>query len=154
LFKLSLKLDLVHVPFPGAGPALASAIAGHTPIAFTGVPGAAAQIKEGKLRALAITSAERSPALPDVPTMAEAGLTGQEAETLLSVFVPAATPKDIVATLNREIVKIVAQQDVRERLAALGFHPVAGTPEHSSARIKEEIAKWGRVIKEANIKPQ
>jgi tripartite-type tricarboxylate transporter receptor subunit TctC len=152
LFKLSLKLDLVHVPFQGAGPAFSSAIAGHTPIAFTGLPGAATHIQQGSLRALAITSEKRSQVLPDVPTMAEAGVSGQEAETLLSVLVPAATPKEIVTALHREIVKIVALPETRAKLDSLGFAPVAGTPEQSSARIKEEIAKWGGVIKQANIK--
>lgn len=154
LFKLSLGLDLVHVPFAGAGPALQSAIAGHTPIAFTGLPGAAAQIQQGALRALAVTSSQRTPVLPNVATMAEAGVAGQEAETLLFVLVPAATPNEIVATLHAEIVKIVALPEIRQKLSALGFEPVAGTPEQSSARIKAEIAKWSKVIKDGNIKTE
>jgi tripartite-type tricarboxylate transporter receptor subunit TctC len=152
LFKLTLGLDLVHVPFNGAGPALQSTLAGHTLIAFTGVPGAAAQVKEGALRALAVTSAQRSSALPDVPTMAEAGIAGQEAETLMCVLAPAATPKEIVALLHREIVKIVALPDVREKFAAFGFEAVAGTPDEAAARIKQELARWAKVIKDANIK--
>src|SRR6202140_3187766 len=108
LFRLSLGLDLVHVPFGGAGPALQSTVAGHTLIAFTGVPGAAAQVQAGALRALGVTSQQRNSALPDVPTMAQAGIAGQEAETLMCVLVPAATPKQVIALLYREIVAIVA----------------------------------------------
>ena len=151
LFRLSQKLDLVHVPFPGAGPALASAVAGHTPIAFTGVPGAAGQVKGMKLRALAVTSAQRSSAMPEVPTMEEAGVKGQEAETLISVLVPAGTPDRVIATLNAEVARIVKLPQVRERLASLGFDPVATTPEEASKRIREEIEKWGDVIRQAKI---
>lgn len=154
LLKQSLGLDLVHVPFAGAGPALSSAVAGHTPIAFVGVPGAAQQIRDGRLRALAITSASRVPALPDVPTTAEAGVNGQEAETLLTVFVPRGVPADITAALHREVVKIMQDQEIRQRLAALGFEPVAGTPAQSAQRIRDEIEKWSKVIKGANIAAQ
>ena len=154
LLKQSLNLDLVHVPFTGAGPALSSTVAGHTPIAFVGVPGAAQQIREGRLRALAITSASRVPALPDVPTMAEAGVAGQEAETLLTIFVPRGVPNDIVTALHREVVKIVQEPEIRQRLETLGFEPVAGTPAQSAQRIREEIDKWAKVIRAANITPQ
>ena len=100
LFKLSAKLDLTSVPFGGAGPAIQSAVAGHTPIAVSAIPPAAPQIQGGKLRGLAVTGAKRSAALPDVPTMAEAGVTGQESETMQGIFVPAGTPKEIVDLLN------------------------------------------------------
>jgi tripartite-type tricarboxylate transporter receptor subunit TctC len=154
LFKLSLKLDVTTVPFNGAGPAIQSTVGGHTPIAFTAVPPAAPLAQDGKLRALAVTSAKRSRALPDVPTMTEAGLPGQEADTLQGVLVPAATPKPIVDTLHREIVKIVAMADVKERLDALGFDPIANTPAEFAARIKTEIERWAKVIREANIPTQ
>ncbi len=154
LFKLSLGLDLVHVPFNGAGPAIGSAVGGHTPIAFTALPPAAPHVKAGALRALAVTSAKRSPALPDVPTMAEAGLTGQEADTLQGVLVPVGTPKAIVDLLYREIVKIVALPDVQARFAALGFDAVANSPDQFAAQIKVEIAKWEKVIREAKIKAE
>jgi tripartite-type tricarboxylate transporter receptor subunit TctC len=152
LFKLTFGLDLVHVPFNGAGPAVQSTVAGHTPIAFTALPPAAPLVKGGQLRALAVTGKMRSAALPDVPTMEEAGLKGQEADTLQGVLVPAHTPKDITDLLYREIVKIVHEPDVKEKFAALGFDPVANSPEEFTAQIKVEIAKWGRVIKDANIK--
>jgi tripartite-type tricarboxylate transporter receptor subunit TctC len=151
LFKLSYGLDLVHVPFNGAGPAIQSTVAGHTPMAFTALPPAAPLVRGGQLRALAVTSKRRSEALPDVPTMAEAGLAGQEADTLQGVLVPAHTPQPIADALYHEIVDIVHDPDVKEKFATLGFDPVANTPEEFAAQIKEEIAKWGKVIKAANI---
>jgi tripartite-type tricarboxylate transporter receptor subunit TctC len=152
LFKLTFGLDLVHVPFNGAGPAIQSTVAGHTPIAFTALPPAAPLAKGGQLRALAVTGKTRSETLPDVPTMEEAGIRGQEADTLQGVLVPAHTPKDITDLLYHEIVKIVHEPDVKERFAALGFDPVANSPEEFTAQIKVEIAKWRKVIKDANIK--
>jgi tripartite-type tricarboxylate transporter receptor subunit TctC len=154
LFNLSQGLDLVHVPFNGAGPAIQSALGGHTPIAFTALPPAAPMIKDGKLRALAVTSAKRSPALPDVPTMAEAGLPGQEADTLQGMLVPAKTSPEIIALLHREVVKAIAAPDVQQRFAELGFDPAGTTPEQFAAQIKSEIAKWGKVIRDAHIKAE
>ena len=109
-------------------------------------------IKDGKLRALAVTSSARSPVLPDVPTMAEAGLKDQEADTLQGVLVPAGTPQPIVDLLHREIVKIVQMPDVKERFAAIGFDPVANTPAQFAEQMRLEIAKWGKVIKDAGIR--
>jgi tripartite-type tricarboxylate transporter receptor subunit TctC len=152
LFGVSQGLDLVPVVFTGAGPAIQSAVGGHTPIAFTALPPAAPHVKEGKLRALAVLGTKRSAALPDVPTIAEAGLPGQESDTLQGVLVPAGTPKEIVALLHREIVRAIALPDVQARFAALGFVPIANTPEEFTARIKVEIAKWAKVIREAKIK--
>jgi tripartite-type tricarboxylate transporter receptor subunit TctC len=154
LFRLSLNLDLVHVPFNGAGPALQSAVAGHTPIAFTALPPAVQLVQAGQLRGLASTSARRSPALPAIPTMAEAGFPGQEADTLLIVLAPTGTPADLVAKLNREIVRIVAVPEIRARIEGLGFDPVVGTPESASKQIKEELARWAKVIRDANIEKQ
>jgi tripartite-type tricarboxylate transporter receptor subunit TctC len=154
LFRLSLGLDLVHVPFTGAGPALQSVIAGHTPIAFTSLPSAVPHVKAGTLRALAVTSAKRSPALPDVPTMAEAGLSGQEAETLLFILTPAGTPAEIVGLLHREIVKIVAMPEIGQKFESLGFDAIATTPAQAAVRMREEIAKWAKVIRDANIQRQ
>jgi tripartite-type tricarboxylate transporter receptor subunit TctC len=152
LFKLALGLDLVAVPFNGAGPAITSTIGNQTPIAFTALPPTTPHVKSGALRALAVTSKTRSSALPDVPTLAEAGVAGQEADTLQGVLVPAGTPKEIIDTLHREIVRIVALPEVKERLAGLGFDPVANRPEEFAAQIRAEIAKWGKVVKAANIK--
>jgi tripartite-type tricarboxylate transporter receptor subunit TctC len=154
LFRLSLNLDMVHVPFNGAGPALQSVIAGHTPIAFTAFPPAVSLVTGGSLRALAVTSAKRLKALPDVPTMAQAGQPGQEAETFLLVLAPAATPKPIVDLLNREIAKIVALRETQQRLETLGFNPLASTPEASFARVREELLRWAKVIRDAKIEVQ
>jgi tripartite-type tricarboxylate transporter receptor subunit TctC len=154
LFRLSLNLDLVHVPFNGAGPALQSVIAGHTPIAFTAFPPAVPLVRSGSLRALAVTSAPRLKALPDVPTMAEAGQKDQEAETMLLILAPAATPKPIVDLLYREIARIVALPETQQKLDTLGFTPLASTPEQSLARVKQELARWGKVIRDAKIEAQ
>jgi len=151
LFKLSFKLDLATVPFNGAGPAIQSAVAGHTPIAFTALPPTAPQVQAGKLRGLAVTSAKRSPALPDVPTMTEAGVTGQESETMQGILLPAGTPKEIVDLLYREIAKTMILPDVKEKCAQLGFDPVADKPDEFAAYIKKEVDKWSKVIKDANI---
>ena len=152
LFKLSFGLDLVMVPFTGAGPAITSTIGGHTPIAFTALPPALASIQEGKLRGLAVLTGKRVTGLPDVPTMAEAGVPDQEADTLTGIVVPVGTPPEIVELLHREIVKIVALPDVQEKLAALGFISIADTPAEFAARLKSEFAKWAKVIKDAGIK--
>jgi tripartite-type tricarboxylate transporter receptor subunit TctC len=151
LFKLTFKLDLATVPFNGAGPAIQSAVAGHTPVAFTALPPTAPQIQGGKLRGLAVTAAKRSSALPDVPTMAEAGVTGQESETMQGIFLPAGAPKEIVNLLNSEIAKAMALPDVKEKCAQLGFEVVANKPDEFAAYIKKEVDKWGKVIKDANI---
>jgi tripartite-type tricarboxylate transporter receptor subunit TctC len=151
LFKLTYKLDIAMVPFGGAGPAIQSAVGAHTPIALTALPPTAPQVVGGKLRGLAVTSAKRSSALPDVPTMAEAGVSGQESETMQGVFVPGGTPKDIVDLLNREIVKVMALPDVKEKCAQLGFDVVANSPSEFGAYIKADVEKWGKVIKEAKI---
>jgi len=143
-FRLSLGLDLVHVPFNGGAPSVASVVAGHTPIGF----------KDGKLRALAVTGKTRSQTLLDVETMAEAGYPDIEGDSWVGVLVPAGTPKDIITLLNREIVTIISQPDMKERLVTLGYDPVAGTPEEFAQRIKVEIGTWGKVIRAANIRAE
>jgi len=152
LFRLSMKLDIVHVPFSGAGPAIQSLAGGHTPMAFTSLPPAIPLIQDGKIRPLAVSAEKRVAALPDVPTLAEAGLADQEADTLQAVLVPAGTPRPIVDFLYREIKTIVALPDIKERFAVLGLDPVTNTPEEFAAQIRKEIAKWGKVIRDANIK--
>jgi tripartite-type tricarboxylate transporter receptor subunit TctC len=151
LFKQQYRLDLVTVPFNGAALAVNSTIGGHTPIAFTALPPAMANIKEGKLRGLAVLSSKRSPAVPDVPTNGEAGVPDLESDTLTGIVVPAGTPKEIIDRWRNDIAKMVATPEVTQRLQTLGFVPVANTPEEFGARIKVEVAKWGKVVREANI---
>lgn len=153
-FRLSLGLDLVHVPFNSAGLAVGASVAGHTPICFASPSPAAQQVIEGRLRALAVTSKARSQALPDVPTTAEAGYPGVAGDNWQGVVVPAGTPKEIISFLHREIVKIIALPDVKERLAVLGFEPVASTPEEFAGLAKREFASWAQVIRASNIKAQ
>jgi tripartite-type tricarboxylate transporter receptor subunit TctC len=152
LFRLTLKLDLVHVPFNGGGPAIGSAVAGHTPISFGAMAPAVPLVKAGSLRALAVSTKTRSQALPDVPTMAEQGYPEIEGETWFTLVAPVRTPKEIIALLYRETSKAVATPVVKERLASLGYEPVGSTPEESDAQFKTEMAKWTRVIREAGIK--
>jgi len=152
LLKLQYGLDLVTVPFNGASLAVNSTLAGHTPIAFTALPPAIANIKEGNLRGLAVTAAKRSAALPDVPTMAEAGIPDQEAETINGLLAPTGTPGDIIARINRDTVAALTLPDVKERLSALGFEPAVTTPAEFGVRISSEIAKWDKVVRAANIR--
>jgi tripartite-type tricarboxylate transporter receptor subunit TctC len=153
-FRLSLGLDLVHVPFGGGGPAVAAVVAGHTPISF-GSPQAAMQhVREGTVRALAVTSKTRSQIFPDVPTMTELGYPQIEGDSWVGILVPAGTPAEIVAILYRESTKILAQPDMKERLAALGYDLVASTPQEFARRIAAEIEMWAKVIRAANIKAE
>jgi tripartite-type tricarboxylate transporter receptor subunit TctC len=151
-FRLSLGLDIVHVPFNSAGLAVGSAVGGHTPICFASPSPAAQQVAEGKLRGLAVTS--KTQTLPDVPTMAEAGYPGITGDNWQGVLVPLGTPKEIIAFLHREIVKVVAQAETRERLAVLGFDPIASTPDEFTARARAEFETWAKVIRASGIKAQ
>jgi tripartite-type tricarboxylate transporter receptor subunit TctC len=152
-FKQSLKLDLVHVPFNGGGLAVVSVLAGHTPLLFSSPSLVVQHVKEGNLRALAIMTNVRSQILPDVPTMAEAGYPGIEGEEWYGVVAPVGTPKDIIALLNREIVQIIAQPDIRQHLVTLGFDLIpAANPEAFAARIKAETEQSRDVIRAANLR--
>jgi tripartite-type tricarboxylate transporter receptor subunit TctC len=152
LFRLAYKLDLVHVPFTGAGPAIQATVGGHTPIAFTALPPALSAVQSGQLRALGVASTERAAGMPDVPTFAEQGVNDQDADTLTGIVAPAGTPKEIVDLLYREVAKIVAQPDVKERLTVLGFKPVANTPDQFGARIRLEMDKWDKVVRDAKLR--
>ena len=154
LFKLTFHLDLVMVPFNGAAPAINSTLGGHTPILFTALPPALGNIREGKLRALAVLSPMRAAALPDVPSMAEAGVPDQESDTLTGLAAPAGTPADIVARWQAEVARALALPDVKQRLDDLGFAPVGDTPSHFGERIKDEIAKWGKVVHDARLRAE
>jgi len=152
MFKLSAALDLVGVPFNGGAPAVQSTMAGHTPILFSSLPSVVPLVKDGKLRALAIAAKARAAALPDVPTLDEAGFKGQEADTFQAMLIQAATPKEIQDLLHREIVKALNLPDVKARLEGLGLDVVANSQEEFGAQIKQEIVKWRKVIRAANIK--
>jgi tripartite-type tricarboxylate transporter receptor subunit TctC len=152
LFKLGMKADMVRVPFQGAAPLINSTLGNHTPVAFIALPPAAPLIKEGKLRALAVTGAKRSPEFPDVPTTTEAGFPGQESELLIGLVAPAGTPKPIVDLLQKEVVRIAAMPDVKQRLDTLGFTPVAGTSEAFANQIKSDLQVWSKVVQDLGMK--
>ena len=154
LFRLSLKLDLPSIPFGGGGPMIQSVVAGHTPIAFSSLPPAAGQIQGGTLRALAVTGEKRIDSLPDVPTMIESGYPGQTGETPVGIYVQAGTPAEIVNALHNKVVKIIAMPDMKQKLAAVGFVPIGDTPDEFAAYLKAEGEKWGKVIRDGNIKLQ
>jgi tripartite-type tricarboxylate transporter receptor subunit TctC len=151
MFKLAFGLDIVHVPFTGGGPAITSTLGGHTPAIISALPTGAPYAKAGNIRALAMMSARRSSLLPDVPTMGEATGTELEADIVTGLVAPAGTPKEIIDLLHRTVAKIIAPPEFKERLLALGFDPVASTPEHFAEWIKIEIAKWAKVIRDGNI---
>lgn len=152
LFQHALKLDLVHVPFDGGGTAVLATVGGHTPISFGALAPAVPLIKDGQLRPLAVTGKARSPTLPDIPTMVEAGFPEVEGATWTAVVVPAGTPKDIIAELHRLIVASLAQPDVKEKLAAIAYVPIGNSPEECAAFFKAEMAKWGPIIKAAGLR--
>jgi tripartite-type tricarboxylate transporter receptor subunit TctC len=151
LFKLTFGLDFALSPFPGGAPSIQSVVAGHTPMCFQAIPPATQLVKDGKLHALAVTAAARSPALPDVPTLDELGIKGQEAETMQGVLVPAGTPKPIVDLLQTEIARIVHLPDVKEKLLAVGLEPNGMSQAAFADYIKTDIAKWKKVIVDAKI---
>jgi tripartite-type tricarboxylate transporter receptor subunit TctC len=154
LFVHALNLDLVHVPFNGGGSAVEATVGNHTPISFGAMAPAVPLIKSGDLRALAVTGKERSPALPDVPTMAESGFPEVEGATWTAVAVPAGTPKEIIAQLHDMIVKSLGQPDVKDKLAAMAYAPIGNSPEECAAFFKAEMAKWGKVIQDAGLKAE
>jgi tripartite-type tricarboxylate transporter receptor subunit TctC len=152
MLRLSLALDIVHVPFNGGGPEIASIVAGHTPIGWSALVSAAQQIKAGQLLALAVASKTRSHLFPEIPTTAEAGYPDIQGDSWVGVLVPAGTPNEIINVLHREMVTILALPDVKERLPALGFEVVASTAGEFATRIEAEIESWAKVIRAANIK--
>jgi tripartite-type tricarboxylate transporter receptor subunit TctC len=142
---------MAHVPYKGGGQAIIDVIAGHVQVGFINILEASAQIKSERLRALAVTTAQRSPVLPGVPTVAESGLTGYEVTQWSGMLAPAGTPPAIIARLNAEIDKIMQKPLVRERLAADGAQPGGGSPEKFGTFIKADIAKWSKVVKSAGL---
>lgn len=154
LLKKATGMNIVHVPYKGAAPGLVDLVAGHVAMMFTSALSTAHFQKTGKVRVLALGSLKRSPSLPDVPTIAESGYPGFEVISWWGVVAPAATPKDIVARLNAEIVRIMASPDARERIGALGADIMTSTPEHFAGYIRSEQAKWAQVIRESGAKAE
>jgi len=154
MFKQAFGLDLVAVSFNGGAPAMTSTIGGHIPMLYTSISTAGGYIKQGSVRPLAVTGARRSPSLPDVPTLAEAGAPNQESEIILGLLAPSGTPREIIDRLQREIVRVLAMAQIHERLAALGFEPIGSSPEVFADRIRTEIEKWAKVIHAAGLAPQ
>ncbi len=154
LFNSMAGVKLVHVPYKGASPALADLLGGQVHLMFSTMPPALPHVKDGKLRALAVTSAKRSPATPELPTVAEAALPGFEANTWHGVVLPAGAPVAIIARLNREIVAILHLPEVVERLSGQGAEPVGSTPEEFAAYIRSETVKWAKVVHESGAKAE
>jgi tripartite-type tricarboxylate transporter receptor subunit TctC len=152
LFKVMAGVQMTHVPYKGSAPALQDLLGGQVQLMFDNLPPSLPQIKAGKLRALAVTSATRAPALPDVPTVAEAGLPGFEASSWFGVLAPAGTPPDIVTKLNAEIAKWLTSPEAKEKLAGVGANIAGGTPEDFARHIQAETAKWAKVVKESGAK--
>jgi tripartite-type tricarboxylate transporter receptor subunit TctC len=151
LFRLTAKANLVHVPYKGGGPAMSDLLGGQIPSVFASATTATPQVQSGKLRALGSTGTKRSASLPDVPTIAEQGYPGYEATNWYAFVAPAKTPKDIVARLNREIVKTLRHPETHGLILKQGEEPTPSTPEELARHIEREHATWGRVIKEAGI---
>lgn len=152
LFKNKTGVKLVHVPYKGGPPSVTAVISGETELGFMSVASALSQIKAGRMRALGVTSPQRIAALPDVPTVAEAGVPGYEVVPTFGIYTPTATPKEIVALLNAELRKIVALPDVRERFATQGIVASGSTPAELAKVLAAEIELWAKVIKDANIR--
>ena len=152
MFKQMAGVDLVHVPYKGTTQFLPDLMSGRVQMSVDSMPAHLPHIKSGKVRALAVATRTRVPMLPDVPTMAEAGLPGYETATNYTLFVPTGTPADIVALLNRETNAVLQQADVKEKLLTLGIITIGGTTESAQARVPAELTKWANVIKNGNIK--
>jgi len=153
LFAQMAHVDIVHVPYTGSAPAVTNLIGGHIAFMFENMPGVISHVQAGTLRGLAVTGLQRSPAVPDLPTVAEAGVPGYEAVSWFGVLAPAGTPKAVIDKLNRAMVTAIRKPDVQARMSKLGAEAVAGTPEEFATLLQRERDKWAKVIKEAQIQP-
>jgi tripartite-type tricarboxylate transporter receptor subunit TctC len=153
-FASAAGIELTHVPYKGTGPALTDLLGGHIPMAFAPIPATHANIAEGKLRGLAVTSAKRSSLLPDVPTIAEAGIPGFEASLYYGLVAPAGTPRPIIDKLNKALRTALASDEVRKRLATDGAEPTPSSPEEYAAQIDREETKWSKVVKDSGAKAE
>jgi len=154
LLQTMAKIDIVHVPYKGGPPALADLVGGHVAIMFNLLPGVLPYVKAAKLRAIAVAAEKRTAAIPDMPTFAESGIADFHSDSWYGIFLPAATPKDIISKLNAEILRVLALPDVKQRLAAEGAEPMGGSPEQFAEQIRKDLARWSRVAREANVKVQ
>lgn len=152
LFAHMAQVRMQHIPYKGGGPALVDVLGGQVPVIFATIVSGMPYVKSGKLRPLGVTSAKRSASMPDVPTIAEAGVPGYESSIWYGVLLPARTPPAIVKVLNAEVVKALASADVKERFLSLGADPVITTPEQFSQYIRAELKKWTKVVHDAGIK--
>jgi tripartite-type tricarboxylate transporter receptor subunit TctC len=154
LFKSMAGIDIVPIAYKSNPQGVTDLLGGHVQLMFTDTVTALPHVRAGKLKALAVGSARRSALLPDVPTVAEAGVPGYELAGWLAIFAPAGTPKALVSRLNEEISRVLALPEVRDRLLQLGLDPMSGTPDQLGALVRSEIPKWARIIKDAGIKPE
>jgi tripartite-type tricarboxylate transporter receptor subunit TctC len=154
LLKLATGIDMLHVPYKGAALAMADVIGGHVDVMFISVPPAIAQVKAGKLRAIATASLKRARGLPDVPTFAELGYADIVVDANYGLVAPAATPRDVIAKLSAAVAKAAQMPDLKERYAALGLEPLSNTPEQYAEYIRKDIAKWRKVVAAAKLNPQ
>jgi tripartite-type tricarboxylate transporter receptor subunit TctC len=152
MLKSMTGIELVHIPYKGSAPALTDVLAGQIPLMFNSMPSVIPHIKAGKLKGIAVGSAKRSPAMPDTPTVAESGVPGFDYVTWYGMFAPVATPKPIVAKLNAEVVKMLGEREMSQRLAVQGADPSPSTPEQLMRYRLEEENRWRKVIKSANLK--
>jgi tripartite-type tricarboxylate transporter receptor subunit TctC len=152
LFRQKLGLDMVHVPYKSGGPAIADTMGGQVDFMFGTVAATYPLVSSGKLRALAVSAPERSRRLPDVPTVAEAAISGYEAYEWNGMFLPAGTPADIASKLQKALAEVLQEDEVRQRLADLGAQPIGSTPAEFATFLKKEDAKWGEVVRKGNIK--
>lgn len=152
LFKTMTGVDIVHVPYKGSSPAVTDLMGGQVQLMFDNLPSSLAQIKAGKLRAIAVTSAQRAPALPNVPTIAESGLPGFEASSWFGLLAPAGTPPAVVARINADVNQWLQTAEAKEKLLAQGAVPAGGTPEQFAAHIRAETEKWAKVVKVSGAK--
>jgi len=154
LFMLQAGIRMLHVPYKGPTPGMIDLVAGRVSLMATSTTSSLPHVRSGRLRALGVTTATRSSSLPDIPTVAETGLPGYESAAWFGLMAPAGTPKEVIARLNKEVVAILRQPDVRERFAKDGAEVIAGTPEAFDAYIRAEAVKWAKVVKAAGIKPE
>ena len=154
LLKLQTGIDLVHVPYKGSGLAFTDLMGGHIPLLMAALPGALPHIKSGKMRALGVTSTQRSQAIPDVPTIAESGVPGYEVRHWFAVLAPAATDRKVLDRLHDEFVAVLRMPDLAESFAKAGADPVSNKPKEMDAYLRAEIAKWTKVIRAAGVKPE